>query len=110
MDNSANCSEIRLILQEIDQEFDVGFNPEVETYTIYHNGRFFQSVHYKDFTRKTIEDIRKTVWININGDIFADVEKANEAADKRKERSRERLSESIAKDIRKPLLKAFEGV
>jgi hypothetical protein len=109
MNDGAKCKELRPILQEIDKDFDVGFNFDTETYTVYHKGRFFQSVPYGQFTRETIANIRKTV-ININGDIFAEVDKANELAAKRHDRATELLAESLAKDIRKPLLRQIEGV
>lgn len=110
MNDEANCKDIRPILQEIDKDFDIGFNCNTETYTVYHKGRFFQSVPYGQFTRETIANIRKTVWLNINGNVFADVDKANEIAERRHERETELLAESLAKDIYKPLLREIEGV
>lgn len=109
MFNGAKCNDLRPILQEIDRDFDIGFNFDTETYTVYHNGRFFMSVPYGEFTRDTVAHIRKTVWLNINGDIFGEIDDANEKADKRKDRDMELFSESLAKDIRRPLIKAVEG-
>jgi hypothetical protein len=107
--DGAKCKDLRPILKEIDPLFDISFNYETESYSIYFNGYLFRTVPYGEFTRETFEDIRETVWININGDPFKEVDEANEAADKRTERQREDLSYNLANDIRKPLLRELRG-
>lgn len=109
MTNEAHCYDLRNKLKEIDEHFDIDFNFEHETYSVYFNGYLFQTVPYGGFTRKWFRDRRRTVWVNTNGDPFWEVDKANIDAELRKEKQRMELSENLAKDIRKPLLRELRG-
>lgn len=109
MNNGAKCKDLRRILRDIDPELDIDFNFDREEYTVFYMGNPFRCVPYGSFTRETAQEIRRTLWTNINGDVFAEVDEANDRADRRRERNRELMSEALAKDIRKPLIRAYEG-
>jgi hypothetical protein len=105
-DSQANCSEIRPILKDIDPDFDVEFISG--KYIITHKGNYFSQVNYGEFDRNTMENFRKVVWMNLNGNILDEIEKNNEKIDKSHERDLSNLSECMAKDLRKPLLNAVD--
>ena len=107
--DAADCNDIRRVLKDIDPLFDIDFNFDTESYTIYFNGYFFRTVPYGEFTADTAQDIRKVLWTNTNGDIMREVEENNEQIEKRTERERSDLAYNLAKDIQKPLLKELRG-
>jgi hypothetical protein len=103
--NGAECRDIRPHLKGIDPLFEVAFNFDAERYEVYFNGGLFQTVLWNEFSRDTIEHIRKTYWINLNGDPFKEVDAANERREIANEKKREDLSRAIADDIHKAVLK-----
>lgn len=103
----AEVRDKRRLLQEIDKDFDIEFNPHTESYVITHKGCYFQVVKYGEFTRDTLEHIREVVYINRNGNIFKEVDEANEKAEKAKEKAQDDFIEQTAKDIAKPIYKAL---
>ena len=105
--NGAACYEIRPILQGIDPLFDIGFNYDTETYTVYFNNGFFQSVPWDEFTRETIKEIASVYWRNVYGDIIAEIDENNEKIKRSKERERDDMVQEMAKDMRKAILKEF---
>lgn len=107
MDTIADVRDKRRLLQEIDPEFDIDFNPHTESYVITHRGYYFQVVKYGEFTRETLDHIREVVYINRNGDIFKEVDEANEKVELAKEKADEQFAEDVAKEIGKPLYKAL---
>ena len=104
--NSGNVREIRKIIKEIDRLFDVSFDCQTEKYSIYFDGYLLRNVNYP-MDRMDIEDLQRTYWINVNGNPFEEVDKANERAEKSKDRRLHNLAEDLAKDIRKPLREAL---
>lgn len=105
--NGANCYEIRPILQGIDPLFDIEFNYDTESYTIYFNLGFFQTTRFDEFTRDTIEKIRETYWKNIYGDIAKEVDENNEKVNRARENKRDDMVREMAKDMQKAILKEF---
>lgn len=105
---NAKCDEIRPILKEIDSDFDISFNVYHETYLITHKDFPFMTVPYGEFTRETIENIRKAVYINVNGDVIEEVEDNNKKIEESKDREYNNMIECMAKDIRKPLINAID--
>jgi len=107
VDIIAEVRDKRRLLQEIDPDFDIDFNVHTETYVITHKGMYFQLVKYGEFTRETLDHIREVVYINRNGDIFKEVDEANEKAEKAKEKAQDDFIKDTAKDIAKPIYKAL---
>lgn len=107
VDTIADVRDKRRLLQEIDKDFDIDFNPHTESYVITHRGYYFQVVPYGEFTRETLDHIREVVYINRNGDIFKEVDEANEKVELAKEKADEQFAEDVAKEIGKPLYKAL---
>ena len=105
--NGAGCREIRTILQEIDPLFEVEFSYDNESYIIYFNRGFFQSIKWDELTRETLRDIMVTYWKNLYGDIVAEVDENNEKIERAKERKRDDMIHEMAKDMRKAILKDF---
>jgi len=103
----AEVRDKKRLLQEIDKDFDIEFNPFTESYLITHRGYSFQVVPYGEFSRDTLDHIRKVVYLNINGDVFKDVDEANEKAEKSKEKAEDDFIEYTAKEIGKPIYKAL---
>jgi len=104
---AAKCYEIRLILKEIDDGFDVDFDFERESYVITFNGGLFQTVYYKDVDRALFEDIRHTFWLNKQDAILDYVDDINAAKDAAQERHLSNIAESMAKDIYKPVMQNY---
>lgn len=104
--NGANCRDIRPHLKAIDHLFDIEFNYDTATYSIYFNGYLFRSAPFS-MDKRDIDDVRKTYWINVNGNPFEEVDKNNERAQIAEDRRIHNLAEDLAKDIRKPLLNAI---
>ena len=105
--NGAACDEIRPILQVIDPLFEIDFNYDTETYSVYFNGGFFMSVPWEDFSRETVERIHDTYLQNYHGTVFDEMDKHNEAIKKAKEKQRDEMVHEMAKDLRKAVLKDF---
>lgn len=105
--NGAGCREIRPILQGIDPLFEIDFNYDTETYSVYFNGGFFRTVPWEDFTRETVEEIHKAYLQNYHGTVFDEMDKHNEAIKKAKEKQRDDMVHDMAKDLRKAVLKDF---
>jgi hypothetical protein len=105
-DSQANCSEIRSVLKEIDTDFDVEFI--AGKYIVTHKGNYFTQVNYGEFCRNTMENIRKTVWINKHGSVLEEIDKNNEKIEKSHDRDLSNLAECMAKDLRKPLLDVID--
>ena len=103
--NGANCYEIRPILQSIDPLFDIEFNYDTESYIIYFNGGFFQSVKWDEFTRETIKQIGGVYWLNTYGDVVSEVDKHNEKIKLAEENKRADMIGELSKDMRKAILK-----
>lgn len=101
----ADCRDIRPHLQAIDHLFDVVFNYDTARYMIYFNGGLFQTVLWNELDKNTIEAIKKTYWINVNGDPLKDVDVHNERIEQSREKSREDLSKELAKDMKWALQK-----
>lgn len=105
--SGASCDEIRPILQGIDPLFEIDFNYDTETYSVYFNGGFFRTVRWEDFTRETVEEIHKAYLQNYHGIVFDEMDKHNEAIKKAKEKQRDDMVHEMAKDLRKAVLKDF---
>lgn len=103
--NGASCYEIRPILQNIDPLFDVEFNYDAESYIVYFNGGFFQSIPWDKFTRKTVREIADVYWRNTYSDIIAEIDEHNEKINRAKERKRDDMIHEMAKDLRGAILK-----
>lgn len=106
---SANCSEIRPLLQDIEPGFEVDFDFDRESYLITHNGVAFQTVPYAEMDRELIARIRHTVWLNKTGQLLDYCEKSEEKVRKAEDRVQELYAECLAKDLRKPLLNDYRG-
>lgn len=104
----AKCKDIRPILKEIDKDFDISFNFHTETYLITHKDFPFMTVPYGQFTRETVENIRKAVYININGNVLEEIDQNNAKVEARKDKEISDLAECMAKDLRKPLINAID--
>lgn len=104
----AKCKEIRPILKQIDSDFDISFNPHTESYLVTHKDFPFTNIPYGQFTRQTIEHIRKAVYININGNVMEEIDEHNAKVEASKERKFQDLTACMANDIRRPLLNAID--
>jgi hypothetical protein len=100
----AKCSDLRPILKEIDKDFDISFDWCTEKYTVTHKGNYFMQVKYGEFDRKTVDNIRKAVWLNKTGRVFDEIDRHNAKVEASKDREISNMAECMAKDIRKPLL------
>lgn len=105
--NGADCKDIRPHLKEIDSLFEISFNYDTEQYWIYFNGGLFRSVPWKELDGRTMEDIRKAYWTNVNGDPFAEVDENNARLEEAKEREHDELVRELAKDLRWAINKDF---
>lgn len=97
------------IMKEISPDFDVSFDYLENEYCISHKNVLFRRVPVDEFTRAEIEEIRRVVWLNENGNILEEVEKNNEQVELDKEKKATDLHYEMAKDIRTPLLKQIYG-
>lgn len=105
--HGAFCDDIRPILQGIDPLFEIDFNYDAESYSVYFNGGLFQNVPFDDFTRETIEQIHDIYLKNYYGVILDEVDRHNEKIDKAKSSQRDDMIREMAKDLRKAALKDF---
>lgn len=103
----AKCNDIRPILREIDRGFDITFDFRTESYTITHNDTHFQTVPYGRVDRELIDNIRRSVWLNRNADILAEIERNNARVDASYDRAQSLYAESLAKDLRRPLVNNY---
>jgi hypothetical protein len=104
MYNCGGIEDKRRIVKDIDNNFDIHFCLDTETYLITHKNFPFQRVAWDGFTREVLEGIRHTVWLNHNGNVIDEIEKNNAKIDKDKENKLSEMTMQMAKDIRKPLL------
>lgn len=95
------------LLKEIDKDFSIEFNKEIESYIIYHNGYHFQTVKYGDFTRELLGHIREMVYININGDPMKHIDESNTKVEIAREKETDDMIEQTVKDIAKPMWELF---
>jgi hypothetical protein len=106
--DGAKCTDLRTILKDIDTDLDISFDYESEKYTIYHKQAYFMNIPFGEFDRKKVEEIRKVVWLNVNGNVLDDIDKNNEKVEQSHDRDLSNLAECMAKDLRKPLLDAID--
>ena len=105
--HGAKCDDIRPILKEIEDNFDIAFDYTTGRYRITHNGKLFQTVPYGGVTRKLIAEIRHTVWLNRTGQMIDYVDRKNEKAEASEDRRLSDYSEALAKDLRRPLINNY---
>jgi len=105
--HGAKCADLRKLLQEIDENFEIAFDYDKAQYLVYHNESLFQRVPYGEFTRTTFADIRHTVWLNKTGQIIDYVEKSGDKVAAAEERAQSLYAESLAKDLRRPLIENY---
>lgn len=105
--HAAKCDEIRPMLKDIDDGFDIDFDWEKERYYIHHKTSVFQTVPFGEVTRKLIADIRRVVWLNKTGQVLDHVERSERRAEARSDRATELWAEAMASDIRRPLLNDY---
>jgi hypothetical protein len=98
------------IMKEISPDFDVTFDVAFEEYCISHKDVLFRRVPVDGFTRQEVEEIRRVVWINENGNILEEVDNANEKRELDNEKKASDLYYQMAQDIRKPLIKEVYGI
>lgn len=110
MFNCGNVEDKRRIIKDINQDFDINFCLDTETYLITHKGYPFMRVKWNEFTRETIYHIRHMVYLNENGSIEDEIEKNNCKVDKHNDNRLMDMARQMAKDIRKPLLREVMGV
>jgi len=103
----AKCKELIPILKEIEKGFDITFDFVSESYTITHNGSYFQRVPYGQFDRNLVAEIRRSVWLNTNGNVIDEIEKNNSRIDASMDRAQSLYAESLAKDLRRPLINDY---
>lgn len=105
----ATIDDKQRLLKEIDKGFDIEFHADIESYVITHNGGYFQTVKYGDFTQETLENIRRVVYFNINGDMARQIDEHNDKIHLSNQKKEDDMIEQTAKDIGKPLYKAMFG-
>lgn len=105
----AEIRDKRRLLQEIDKGFDIEFHPDIESYIITHNYGHFQTVKYGDFTQKTLENIRRVVYLNINGDMARQIDEHNDKIHIDNQKKEDDMIEQTAKDMAKPLMRELFG-
>lgn len=105
----ATTDDKRRLLQEIDKGFDIEFHPDIECYIITHNQGHFQTVKYGDFTQKLLENIRRVVYLNINGDMARQIDEVNEKIHADNQKREDDMIEQTVKDIAKPLMRELFG-
>lgn len=98
-----NTYDKKRVLREIDEDFDITFNVASEDYHITHKGFLFQVVKWGEFTRDVVNNIRRVVWLNKNGDVAGEIDKHNANEEFKKEKKLEDMAYNMAKDIVKPL-------
>lgn len=99
----ASIEDKRRLIQDIDKDFYIEFVPEIESYIITHKGGHFQTIKHGDFTHKTLENIRRVVYINKNGDMARQIDENNEKIQKEAQREQDDMIEQAAKDVGRPL-------
>jgi hypothetical protein len=104
-----NVEDKRRILKEIDNDFDIEFYPEKMAFEITHKGHYFMSVPFGEFTRDTVNHVRKMKWLNENGSVTDEIDKHNAKLEESKEKEIEDMAYWMAKDMRKPLVKEIYG-
>jgi hypothetical protein len=105
----ATTDDKRRLLQDIDKGFDIEFHPDIESYIITHNGGHFQTVKYGDFNQKLLQNIRRVVYLNINGDMARQIDEHNEKIHSDNQRREDDMIEQAVKDIGKPLYRELFG-
>jgi hypothetical protein len=98
------------ILKEISPDLGISFDCIYDEYLIVHKGFPFQRVGVDGFTRELVNDIKKIVWLNENGNVMDEIEKNNSKLEVDRENKATEINYQMAKDIRKPLLKEIYGV
>lgn len=95
----------QMILKEISEDFDISFDAVHEEYYISHKGFPFRRVGMDGFTRELVDEIRRIVWLNENGDIESEIEENNAKIERDNEQRQTDFNYEIAKDMRKAILK-----
>lgn len=93
----------QMLVKEIDKDFDLQFNAKALRYEITHRGGHFMHVPWGGFTKDVVDHIRKTVYINRNGNILDEIDEANFKVELEKKKAQDDLIEQTARDIGKPL-------
>jgi hypothetical protein len=101
----SKLQEIQAKLKEVNENLTVDFCYEKEKYIIYHKGYYFFSTAYGDFDSKTLENIRKTIWLNENTDILNEIDSFNDKYEKSIDTNIEEITRETAKDICKYIKK-----
>lgn len=93
----------RKILREIDKDFQIEVCPISETYKVTHRGGHFQTIPWTDFTKETVENIRKTVYTNRNGSIIEELDEHNFKREQAIQKQKDEMIHETAKEVGKPL-------
>lgn len=102
--HGAECDEIRPMLKEIDEKFDLSFDFDNEEYVVTHGESVFDRVSWKGLDRDWIAHTRRVAWLNKTGKVLEEVERSEAAFEASQERATTRMAEAMADDIRRPLV------
>jgi len=101
--DGAKCKEIRPLLKEIDEDFDISFDAQDEKYYMTHKNHIFRVEKYGAIDRKLIADIRHIVWLNKTGQVDDYIDDSHAKAQESKDRAFNAKIDQMARDIHKPL-------
>jgi len=102
--DGAKCKEIRPLLKEIDEDFDISFDAQAEKYYLTHKTSVFRVEKYGAIDRKLIAEIRHIVWLNKTGRVEEYIEESHIKAQESKDRAFDNKIDQMARDIHKPLV------
>lgn len=105
--HGAECDEIRPLIKDIDEKFDVTFDFDKEEYVITHGESVFDRVAWGNFDREWIAHTRRVAWLNKTGKVLEEVERSEAAFEASQDRATTRMAEAMASDIRRPLVNNY---
>jgi len=89
--------EIKQLIKDINSDMDITFDGKV--YTITHKEKLFQVIPFAQFDRETLNDIRKTVWMNENKCILDEIDRNNDKLDNDKQKNIDERGNQTARDM-----------
>ena len=89
--------DIKQLIKDINSDMDITFDGQ--NYKITHKDKFFQVIPFAQFDRETLNEIRKTVWMNENKCILDEIDRNNNELDNKKQKKIDERGNQTARDM-----------
>lgn len=97
--HGAKCDDLRDVIQDIDEGFDVAFDWEHGLYRISHNDIPFQSFPPHELGKGIIDHLKHITYLNKNGLVLQHLDEVNLKEELAEDKKVSEMAESMASDI-----------